>query len=132
MRYIFSLLLIIMLVCCSTPTVPNSTTIELLDSSWVIFSIEEWSEHKEWYIKTFGELEITATIHNTGGVAARNIRLLVELYEDKEKTMILCSGDCWITQHLEAGMQHSFTVKYKFEYCKQVSIRGVNLGVSWE
>ena len=132
MKYIVFLLIISMLVCCSAPTAPLGTAVELLDPSWVIFYMEGWEEYKEGYIGTFGELEITATIHNAGGAAAKNIRLLVELYEDGEKTVILCSGDCWITQRLEAGMQHSFTVKYKFEYRKHVLIKGVSLGVSWE
>ena len=132
MKHIISLLFIIMLVHCSAPTTPNSTTVELLDPHWVIFGADEWHGYKEYYIRTFGDVQVTAIIHNTGGAAARNIRLLVELYEDKEEAVILCSGDCWITQHLGAGMQHSFTVKYKFEYYKQAAIKGVSLGVSWE
>lgn len=124
--------LLILLFCCTPPTHSGKGEIVFIgEPAWVIFGNEEWHGHKEYYIRTFGEVEVTATIQNIGTGTATNLYLYVSLFEDKEETTELCSGEVFITPQLEAGARYSFVVKYKFEYCKQVIMKGVNIGLEW-
>ena len=128
MKYITPLLLLGMMYC-SAPSTPTHTTVILIDPTWFLWQTEEYTGYKVGYIRTFGELEVTATLHNTGAGTATDIRLLVALCDIQGGE--LCSGKAWITPRLEAGVKYSFVVKYKFEYVKQVRVEVVNLDLEW-
>jgi len=124
--------LLILLFCCTSPTHSGKGEVVFIgEPQWYMFQTEEWHGYKEYYVRTFGEIQVTATVQNIGTGTAGNLYLCVSLFEDKEETTELCSGEVFITPQLEAGARHSFVVNYKFEYCKQVMVKGVKLSLKW-
>ena len=124
--------LLILLFCCTSPTHSGKGEVVFIgEPEWVIVGTEEWHGYKEYYIRTFGEVEVTATVQNIGTGTATNLYLCVSLFEDKEETTELCSGKVFLTPQLEAGARYGFVVKYQFEYCKQVMVKGVILNLEW-
>ena len=123
-------ILIFALCCCSSPMMQKGEVEFVGEPEWVIFCIEEWEGHKETYLRTFGEVAVTGTIQNTGMGEAKNVTLAVELYEDKDCTMLMYEGESLICSRLSVGVAYEFTVKHMFGYINQAKAKGVRLGVS--
>lgn len=122
-------LLLLLMMYCSTFT-PRQGVVEFVDEPrWVLWQAEEYNGYKVGYIRTFGELEVTAQIQNIGTGPAVNIKLLVDLCNNEE---VLCCGKVWITPRLDAGDTYDFVVKYTFEYVNQVRVKEVNLDLEWK
>ena len=122
-------LLLLLMMYCSAPTVQQGEVVFVGEPEWYIFQLEEWYGYKEYYIRTFGEVQVTATIQNIGAGKATNIYLLVDVCVKED---VLCSGKVWITPQLEAGATHRFEVKYQFEYYQPVTAMDVNLSLKWK
>lgn len=98
------------------------------DAQCYIFQMEEWEEYSKEYLRTFGEIQITAIIRSTSSQPARDITLSIDLYS-KEK-IILYSGQQWLCAELEPGEEYKFTVKHKFEYYQSITAKNAELSLS--
>lgn len=128
MKYITPLLVLGMMYC--SPFTPAPGNVELLNSEYVVFQMEEWYGYMEYYVCTYGEVSVTGTVQNTGQGVANRVMLTVGLYADQDCTQLVYEGQSPICDRIEAGVIHQFELKHKYEFTHEGGSKGVKLSVS--
>ena len=123
------LLLVLGFMCCS-PFTPAIGDVELIHSEYTLFQVEEWTEHSETYIRTFGEIQVSGTVRNTGQGEAHRVQLTIHLYVDADCRQLIYEGQSPICERIEAGASYRFTLKHHYEFTRQGGSKGVKVSVS--
>ena len=128
-----SILFLAWFMSCSSPYSPThneKAELELIDPHYVMFQRCAMPENK-----VTGEIEISGEVSNPGDHTANNVRVCVDLYDDKECCVLLDSGTCVVCNQLCGHTTIEFEVKYKFviyEWADDPPIEGVKLSLKWE
>lgn len=129
MKRVILLLLLMGFMYCS-PFTPAPSNVELSNVDYIMFLTEEWTEYKESYIRSFGELRVTGTIHNAGQGTAHNVWLNITMYKTKECKEKVYEGKSHICENLAGGETRAIKANHRFEFICAGVRKGVKFTVS--